>query len=150
MSQPGIGAMLHMLGGGSQRSAEEFYGRKIVGAEMVKADEKSSRYDEKGTDGLILAFDDGQKIRIWDNGQSCCESRYMATDDDLAKIVGGKLTRIEVREGPTIGDRMECEVHEVEFLEIGTDECFVTVATHNEHNGYYGGFGLEITLLSTE
>ena len=30
------------------------------------------------------------------------------------------------------------------FLEIGTEIGAVTVVTHVEHNGYYGGFGLTI------
>jgi hypothetical protein len=28
---------------------------------------------------------------------------------------------------------------------IGTDVGFITLTNHNEHNGYYGGFGLTIT-----
>lgn len=132
MSQLGMGAMLHMLGGGSRRSANEFYGKQIVAAQVID-------------DGFELTFEGGERIRIWDDGQSCCESRYMTCDDDVSKIVGGVLRRIEVRDAPDIED--SGEVHEVAFLEIGTDECFVTVATHNEHNGYYGGFGLSIDVL---
>lgn len=135
--------MLHMLGGGSEHSASEYYGRKIVAAEMRKAD-GISRWDANGRDSLRLTFEGGQQIAISDDGQSCCESRYMTTDDDLAKIIGGTLTRIETKDGGETGDRMECDVHEIVFVEIGTNECFVTVATHNEHNGYYGGCGLTI------
>lgn len=38
----GIGAMLHVLGGGSEHSAEEYYGRKIVAAELVSSEARGS------------------------------------------------------------------------------------------------------------
>jgi hypothetical protein len=128
---PGIGAMLHMLTGGSQHSADEYYGRKIVSAAMV---------DDK----LNIEFEDGKKIAIWDDGQSCCEYRYMTTDDDLSSLVGRTLRRIECKPADDKVGEYD-DVHEIVFVEIGTDEGFVTIATHNEHNGYYGGFGLTIT-----
>ena len=128
----GIGAMIHHLSGGSEHSASEFYGKKITAASLS---------DER----LHLTLDDGQTIAIWDNGQSCCESRYMRTDDDLQSLVGHTLTRIEAKEGPTETGEYDDE-HEICFVEIGTDDGFVTIANHNEHNGYYGGFGLTITL----
>ena len=34
--------------------------------------------------------------------------------------------------------------HDVVFVDIRTDKAFVTIATHNEHNGYYGGFELSL------
>ena len=134
MSKPGFGAMLHYLSGGSRNSPEKFYGKRITAARM----------DE----GLFLSFEDGTEIKLWDDGQSCCESRYMTTDDDLNKIVGGTLTRIETKEGAAPEQEDEYgEEHEVVFIEVGTDQCFITVATHNEHNGYYGGFGLTIDVV---
>lgn len=97
-----------------------------------------------GDERLKIEFEDGSKIAIWDNGQSCCESRYMTTDDDVHSLVGGKLARIESKAGPgstgSYGDE-----HEQVFVEIGTDKGFITIVNHNEHNGYYGGFGLTIT-----
>ena len=130
MGNLGMGAMLHVLGGGSPKSASDYYGRKIIAAEKVGED-------------LRLRFDDGKQVRIWDDGQSCCENRYMTCDDDLSKLVGGKLLRIEAKDGPDVDDP-DGECHEQCFIEVGTDECFVTLCTHNEHNGYYGGFGLSL------
>jgi len=95
MGQIGLGAMIHHLCGGSEHSATEYYGRTICGAEIV---------DNR----LRLTLDGGKKIEVWDNGQSCCESRYMRTDKG-----------------------------------------FITITNHNEHNGYYGGFGLTITGVET-
>jgi hypothetical protein len=130
MSQPGIGAMLHYLSGGSEHSASEYYGRGIKDAKIT---------DEE----LVLTFLDGTEISIWDNGQSCCEHRYMTTDDDVRSLVGHNLARIEAKEGPDGEGGDEC--HEQVFVEVGTDKGFITIVNHNEHNGYYGGFGLTIT-----
>jgi len=128
--QMGIGAMLHYLSGGSENSAEKYYGKKI----------KDAKIDDNR---LRLTFEDGVSIDVWDDGQSCCESRYMSTDDDLRALIGDTLTRIEAKQGPEI--EHDYEVHEQAFVEIGTDKGFVTIVNHNEHNGYYGGFGLTIT-----
>lgn len=130
MGQLGIGAMIHHLGGGSEHSASEYVGKKITAAEM--ADEK-----------LTLTFDDGKKIAIWDNGQSCCENRYMTTDDNIQSLVGGKLKNIEAKPGPNA--EAEYDEHEIVFVEVSTGKGFITIVNHNEHNGYYGGFGLTIT-----
>lgn len=132
MGQLGLGAMLHYLGGGSEHSASEYYGQKITLAEI--ADNR-----------LRLALSpSGKTIEIWDDGQSCCEARYMTTDDDTKSLVGGKLIRVEAKDGPDVEGEYG-DVHEQVFIEIATDRGFITIANHNEHNGYYGGFGLTIT-----
>lgn len=136
MNQPGIGAMLHYLGGGSKHSADEYYGQKIMAVEMK---------DERLRIGLSPS---GKTIEIWDNGQSCCESRYMTTDDDVQSLVGNELRRIEAKSGPD--HEGEYDVHEQVFVEVGTDKGFITIVNHNEHNGYYGGFGLTITEAGEE
>jgi hypothetical protein len=125
-----MGAMLYVLGGGSPQNPSDFYGRKISSAVLEN-------------DVLTLKFEDGTAMRFWDGAQSCCESRYVTCDDDLSKLVGGELRNIEVKEGPCEdgeGDYGDC--HEQAFVEVATNECFVTLCTHNVHNGYYGGFGL--------
>jgi hypothetical protein len=129
MSNLGIGAMLHYLGGGSPKSASDYYGRTIVDAKVNE-------------NALIMKFDDGVTVRLWDNGQSCCESRYITCDDDAKNLIGGKLVKIEVSEGGNI----PCEygAHETCFVEVATDKAHIKLCTHNEHNGYYGGFGLSI------
>ncbi|MDB5358806.1 MAG: hypothetical protein JWO51_103 [Rhodospirillales bacterium] len=94
-------------------------------------------------DGAVrLTFEDGRTIEICDNGRSCCENRYITTDDDLASLVGHVLIRIDAKDGPE--SEADGEPHETCFIEIGTDQNFVTLVTHNEHNGYYGGFDLTI------
>jgi len=134
MNNLGLGAMIHYLSGGSENSADKYYGRKIKTASLV---------DNK----LVIEFtgkhETGKIIHVYDNGQSCCESRYMTTDDNLSDLRGGKLTEIKLKyaedETGEYGD-----VHEICFLEVSTDKGSVVFANHNEHNGYYGGFGLTI------
>lgn len=125
----GMGAMIHTLGGGSPKNAEDYYGRKIKSVKLK---------DNK----ILIKFSDGVNIKIWDDGQSCCESRYMTTDDSLSSLAGDKLVSILVKDGPS--EEVDYNHHDIQFLEIQTDKGFVTVSTHVEHNGYYGGFGLSL------
>jgi hypothetical protein len=89
-------------------------------------------------DGLHFTFGDGHKMRMYDDGQSCCEKRYMHTDDDLPYYVGAVLTGAEIVDGPADDD--DYDEHEIQFLKVDTSRGRFTVETHNEHNGYYGGF----------
>lgn len=66
----------------------------------------------------------------------------MTTDDALEDFVGADFLGAEVREGGETDDD-EYGVHEVEFLVVKTSLGDFTVETHNEHNGYYGGFWME-------
>ena len=97
---------------------------------------------ERTEDGLIIHFDDGHALRIWDDGQSCCELRYMTTDDDLRPFVGARFLGAEVLPAPNVPD--EWGEHEVAFLVVRTSLGTFTIETHNEHNGYYGGFGVAV------
>lgn len=137
MSQPGLGAMIHYLRGGSEHAVEEYVGKTIKAARI---DYGSIQEGER----LQIDFEDGPNIDIWDNGQSCCESRYMTTDDDIQSLVGGKLLHIVEKAGNDEEDSSG-EYHETAFIEVATDKGFITICNHNEHNGYYGGFGLTIT-----
>ncbi len=128
MSNPGLGVMIQALGGRG-RDVTPYIGAEIANASM----------DEER---LRLQFKDGRKIMIVDGGQSCCESRYMRTDDDVQSLVGHKLLGLYEKEGLTEEGDYDC--HEICFLEVQTDGGFITVANHNEHNGYYGGFYMQI------
>jgi hypothetical protein len=102
----------------------------------------SVHLDEEESE-LRFKFTDGTGLKLFDDGQSCCESRYMTTDDDLTYYAGAKFMGVEIKEAPDIEDE-EGDVHEVQFLEVKTDKGVFTMATHNEHNGYYGGFDITI------
>jgi hypothetical protein len=97
---------------------------------------------EVDEDSITLKFDFG-KLTLRDNGQRCCENRYMSTDDDVRSLIGSRFVCYEVKDGPDESEDDEYEVHDTQFLEIQTDSGFVTLVNHNEHNGYYGGFDIE-------
>lgn len=129
MSHPGIGVMIGMLGG----NAKTIEAYKASIGKTIKA----ITLDEEG--GFVrFDFEDGTTLTAADEGQSCCENRFMRTDDDLPYYVGAKLTGLEIKEAPNEPD--EYGEHEVQFLEVQTDRGVFTMASHNEHNGYYGGF----------
>ncbi len=91
---------------------------------------------------LRIVFTDGTGVRIFDDGYSCCEHRYMNCDDDLAAFAGAEFFNAELREGPNIEDGEYGDVKECEFLVVTTSTGSFTVASYNEHNGYYGGFSI--------
>lgn len=125
----GLGVLIGEMAGNSQ-SVEDFtrgVGHTIT-ALTLDADS-----------GLHFEFDDGYKMKLFDDGQSCCEHRYMTTDDKLSDFVGSQLLSAEVNEAPDIEDE-NGEAHEVAFLVVKTSIGVFTCETHNEHNGYYGGF----------
>jgi hypothetical protein len=130
MGQLGMGVMLRMLTGNAD-SAAVFSGSigKVITALSLGDD-----------DALHFEFSDGTKMRLFDDGQSCCESRYMRTDDDLSYFVGSTLIDAEIKKAPNMPD--EWGDHEVQFLEVKTSKGCFTMASHNEHNGYYGGFSV--------
>ena len=140
MSQLGLGVMISHLRG-SDVDMSTYLEKTIVQAELVD-------------NALCLQFEDGRTIKIFDDGQSCCEHRYMRTDDQVSDLVGRKLRSLELKKAPNVPypqseeeddyyyDTGEC--HEVQFLEVGTDMNSVVFSNHNEHNGYYGGFALRV------
>lgn len=98
-------------------------------------------FDIKEGERLVLAFQDGSVLTLFDDGQQCCESRSMSCDDDLGHFSGALFTSAEVRDGRRDEDD-DGDVREVEFLVVDTSLGSFTVANHNHHNGYYGGFEL--------
>jgi hypothetical protein len=122
--------MLQALGGGNKNDPSKYYGKTI----------KSISFKD---DAVRIWFDDGLSIRISDEGQSCCEYRYMDTPDNVADLVGQKLLGIE--QSDFSYDGSDCDTHEMVFLNIKTDKEVVQFSFHNEHNGYYGGFSLQIS-----
>lgn len=136
MGELGLGVMIHAAFGGDHC---DFTRLEVQGREIrsVVLDENRRR------DGsLIVTFADGGSIELWDDGRSCCESRYLVTDDDLVYFSGSRLRDIEVASGPDVDDVYGGD-HETEFLRIVTDRGIITVTAHNEHNGYYGGFWIK-------
>ena len=110
---------------------------------MMKLKGMIIRDAEVDEDSITLKFDFG-KLTLRDNGQCCCETRYMSTDDDVQQLIGSRFMCYEVKDaGDLQVDEDDYNVHDVQFLEIQTDSGFVTLVNHNEHNGYYGGFRIQ-------
>ena len=126
--------------GGNRETVEAFQkglGQIITGLTLVK-DHTTEE------DHLLIEFESGYKMRIFDDGQSCCESRWMHTDDDLAYHVGATLLNGEVRDGPEEQEGEYGECKESQFLILTTSKGQFTMVNYNEHNGYYGGFGVVV------
>jgi len=124
----GFGVMINALGGNRETV-------EAVQAAMGKTITALSLTDDQ----LRFEFEDGSRLRLWDSGQSCCESRYMQTDDDLPYYIGAKFVGAEVRDGGSTEGEYG-DTHEIQFLVVTTDRGTFSMASHNEHNGYYGGF----------
>jgi hypothetical protein len=97
---------------------------------------------EKYDDELRMTFDNGIKVKLYDDGQSCCESRYMKTDDDLPYFIGATL--VDIEELPSTATDEDYDVHEIMFVHVKTDKGNIVLNTHNKHNGYYGGFYMRL------
>lgn len=131
MSSPGLGVMIGYLGGNEE----------TVKANMAAMNKRIADITVKD-DTLTLKFTDGSLLQAVDGGQSCCEHRYMVCDDKLSDYVGATYTGMEIRDAPDVDDGGE--VHEVQFLYVHTSIGSFSVANHNEHNGYYGGFWITL------
>ena len=138
----GMGVMIRALSGADYESAKAV--QAAIGKRVVSVDLVSGNPDE-----LRIVLDDGSTLVLWDDGQSCCESRYMLTDDDVTSFVGSTLRGVEVREAPNAEDD-GYDTHEVAFLAVQTDGGDLVCSTHNEHNGYYGGFSIAAKLSTPE
>lgn len=97
------------------------------------------------TDVLHILFTYGEHLSISDEGQSCCESRYMHCEDegDFDYHKGAVLRGCSTM---TYGDSEDGDydaVHEKAFFNILTSKGVIQLVCHNEHNGYYGGFSVQ-------
>lgn len=119
--------------------------------EALDGHEFLKHYNEKivsatfGEEALVLVLASETVLTIGDGTRSCCESRYMRSDDDCAMLVGKRLRGVVLKAAPdVVAEGGEC--HEVQFLEVQTDEGCFTACSHNEHNGYYGGIHVQIAV----
>lgn len=146
MSNLGMGVMLKQLAG-NRETVESYHkaiGKTIKHIELSPPKD-TNKWGDEGQDTLKVTFDDGSMLTAFDDGQSCCESRYMKTDDKFEDFVGATLVSMELKQAPDMED--EYGEHEVQFLEIMTSKGALTMASHNEHNGYYGGFAIELRFV---
>jgi hypothetical protein len=124
-------------------SIASLFGQSVVSTHVIE----SAVIDPDGNAGngsLILGLASGFKIVIVDTAQSCCEHRYLHSSDDVGSLVGESLVSIRVDSVDCIDD--SGDEHEVVFLKVSTNRDSITLETHNEHNGYYGGFCIRATV----
>lgn len=131
MRQLGFGVMMRMLVG-NEKSYTTYT------ASVGKTIEKVYLADDE----LVFQFTDGTGMKLVDEGQSCCEHRYMTTDDDLSFYSGATLDGAEIVDGPEQEGEYG-DLHDIQFLNVITSKGVFQMASHNEHNGYYGGFSIE-------
>lgn len=103
------------------------------------AEGKTISYLGVDDDALTIRFEDGTNLRFHDEGQSCCETRYMRSDDSGSDHVGATFIGAELADARSQEDEYG-ECHEVQFLRVTTSVGVFVASSHNEHNGYYGGF----------
>jgi len=104
----------------------------------IKIDEDANH----GKGELQIGFTDGTKLYVHDDRQQCCEYRYLHTDDDLTYYIGATLIKLRIAEVTSVKQEDYAYEHDVQFLHIVTSKGTFTLETHNEHNGYYGGFSI--------
>ncbi len=96
---------------------------------------------DEGNNQLKFTFEDSTGMYLFDDGQSCCESKYMTTDDILSEYAGTTFLNVEIKDGGGAGDS-EYGGHDIQFLEITTDKGVFQMSNHNKYNGYYGRFSI--------
>jgi hypothetical protein len=135
MSQLGFNTMINSLAGNRESVAavQAAQGKTITSVALVD-------------NALKFEFEDGSRLTLKDDGQWCCERRYMQTDDDLPYYVGATFLGVEVRDGGSTEGEYG-DTHEIKFLVITTNRGTFSMANHNEHNGYYGGFSITTSAL---
>jgi len=141
----GLGMMIQMLGGNesSVKAYQASLGKKISAIELNS--------EANGGDGALnISFTDGTVLSLYDCARSCCESRYMHTDDDLTHYVGGKFKGVELKDGGSKEPGEYGEVSETMFMHVKTTKGTFVVNTYNDHNGYYGGILIEAALNKLE
>ena len=130
----GMTVMIHKLFGDNEDTVQTL--RRNIGKAIASL-ELDPTIGAGGA--LVFRFTDGTGMRLRDDGQSCCEHRYMHSDDKLADFVGARFLGAGVKDAPSTEGEYG-EVHDVQFLVIQTTIGEFAIETHNEHNGYYGGF----------
>lgn len=123
----------------SQRALDIVKGRRILSARLDVLENH-----------FIIEFEDGVLLLIKDQMRNCCERRYISSDDGLDYYHNAILYDIQLRDAKRAEDaneRYSYDVHDVQFLLVMTSLGSITFATHNVHNGYYGGFDVQARLI---
>lgn len=110
---------------------------------------RSITIDDEGNGALRIALESGDVLRLRNCESTCCERRYMHSDDNLKSFLGARLASIEM-DSATQRDGEYGDVIEQSFIKVRTTNGDFTVIAYNEHNGYYGGINLEPEWLQVQ
>lgn len=116
------------------------------GAEILQRARGQKILDLGIDEGLWFKLEGGLNFQILDNGQDCCEERYMSTDDALAYFVGASFLDAWIADADYGIDPESYNQVDVQFLIVRTSLGEFTVANYNIHNGFYGGWRMEVWL----
>lgn len=94
---------------------------------------------------LTLRLNNDTELILTDQGQDCCERRYMHTDDNLTNFFDSILLNIRIVDGPSI-ENEDYGYNDSQFLIVDTSKGSFTVVNYNKHNGFYYGFDIQATL----
>jgi hypothetical protein len=146
----GMGVMINMLFGDGRETADALsasVGQIITDIKIMLPDGEDDNYDrDRHTDEIVITLGNGKTLRVWDSGQSCCESRYITSDADLTSYIGQTIRDFRQGEYKTTIESESGEEHDVQNFLIDTTEGTIDFVTHVEHNGYYGGFSIAASL----
>jgi hypothetical protein len=111
---------------------------KTIGSCLGKVIEKVMlAYDHESRESIIIIFTDGTALNLFDDGQQCCEKRWLASDDKSEDVAGGVLMDVQMEEG--VDDEGSEDILQSQFIRIITDKAPYVVTAYNKHNGSYDG-----------
>lgn len=92
---------------------------------------------------LVVEFEGGVSLRVWDNEQQCCEKRSISTDDLLSQHVDTEYMGITVTQPIQEDEDRDGKFNDFQFIELRTSDGVVSFSVHNVHNGFYAGFDIQ-------
>lgn len=150
----GIGFNLRLLFGADEQTPTAVLDSagKTIRAITLAEDEHGNDF----TTGMAFLFTDDTAVIFYDDARSCCEHRYMTTDDDLAPFVGATFMDVALSEKntPAVEESQsewdDGEQHEWCFVDFTTSMGVFTSTMHDRHNGYYGGIALAARTITAD
>lgn len=110
----------------------------FVGKKIKKIEVKENQVLIEFTNGALIAFESDEP--------DCCAHHYMSTDDIVDEHVDSKLIDAIIKPHKEVKDDGG-DTHEMMFFEIVTTKGSIYCVSHNQHNGYYGGVGVNFKVL---
>lgn len=100
-----------------------------------------------GGSDVVVYLENGTIAFVSDE-PDCCANHYMRTDEKLEEYFGAKLLGAVVKTKVKHEDRGD-DVLETMFFEIKTSKGAIDFSSHNSHNGYYSGVGVNFKVLAS-